>query len=350
MSSPILQAVDDADLAREGLSRTPQPWEDGLRTDTGPGSFEWWYFDAHLADGSTAVIVFMTKPLLQRRDPLSPAVMITITRPDGVRLSQVASFDAGQFQAAKEDCAVRIGDNEVTGDLHTYRLHARAGDLAADLVFTGSVPPWRPGAGKTYYSADRARFFGWLPAVPYGSVEGSLSYDGAEHAVQGACYHDHNWGTVDLNQVMSHWYWGRAHIAGFTLIFVEMVSTPGLGSVKMPVFLIAQGERILTGNGRPLTLQTGDFRAHPGGRSYPEQLSFNWQQGDEFVRLRLCHPQIIESTSLLSMLTPWKRRLARLVANPYYFRFNSELDLEVHLGGVEASVSGAALYELMLLR
>jgi predicted secreted hydrolase len=204
MKPTILQGVDPSDLTREGLTDTPQPWEDGLRADTGPGNFEWWYFDAHLDDGSTAVVVFMTKPLLQRRDPLTPALQITITRPDGTRLTQPATFAPAEFQAGKDRCDVRIGQNHIQGDLHSYDLHAQAGELKADLRFIGSVPPWRPGAGKTFYSEDRSRYFAWLPAIPYGTVEGTLVYDGAAHAVQGVCYHDHNWGNVDLNRVMSH--------------------------------------------------------------------------------------------------------------------------------------------------
>jgi len=62
-------------LQREGLTETIAPWEDGLRADTGRGYFEWWYFDAHLDNGSTAVIVFATKPLLARKGPLRPQLV-----------------------------------------------------------------------------------------------------------------------------------------------------------------------------------------------------------------------------------------------------------------------------------
>jgi hypothetical protein len=39
-----------------------QDWEDGLRTAATDGTFEWWYFDAHLDDGSTVTAEFHTKP------------------------------------------------------------------------------------------------------------------------------------------------------------------------------------------------------------------------------------------------------------------------------------------------
>ena len=56
----------------DGLTDTVLPWEDGLRLNTDPGNFEWWYFDAHFEDGSTAVIVFATKTIINPRVPLLP--------------------------------------------------------------------------------------------------------------------------------------------------------------------------------------------------------------------------------------------------------------------------------------
>ena len=52
------------EFARLGLSPSRiEAWEDGARTDGGRGTYEWWYFDFSLDDGSTLVIVFLTKDL-----------------------------------------------------------------------------------------------------------------------------------------------------------------------------------------------------------------------------------------------------------------------------------------------
>ncbi len=346
----ILPGVGEEMLQREGLSPQPQPWEDGLRADAAAGAFEWWYFDAAFEDGSTAVIVFMTKPLLERKGPLAPAVTLTITPPGGEKLSVLQSYPASEFSASRQSCDVRIGNNRACGDLQRYELHASAGGLEADLVFSGLVPAWRPGAGKNYFSQDLQRYFAWLPAIPYGSAEGVLTYQGKTVHVRGSGYHDHNWGNVDLNAVMSHWYWGRAHLGDFTTIFVEQVARPDYGQVKMPVFLLAHQERILTGDGAPLTLKTQDFQPHPGGRAYPMQLDFHWETGEGCVHLALRQPEIIEAASLLGTLPPWKRAVARLLANPYYFRFRADLELSVELAGFQQTLNGPAIYELMLLR
>jgi hypothetical protein len=361
MSKPVIPGVGPQFAARDGLAPEPEPWEDGLRSDTGRGSFEWWYFDAHLDDGSTVVVTYATKPLLQRKDPLTPMVTMTITRPDGVKRSVLQLFPQAQFSAATDRCHVRIGPSHVkhllppdgaTDAAHapwSYALHAEADGLVADLVFTGTVPAWRPGAGKTFYASDLSRYFAWLPAIPFGTVTGTLVYDEQSHAVTGTGYHDHNWGNIGLETVMSHWFWGRAHIADYTLIYVEMVSTSEYGRTKLPVFMLAKGERILVGDGRGLVLETADEVRHPGGRVYPRSLDWHLRSEHGTVRLSLRDPQTIEAASLLGALPAWKRILARLVANPYYFRFNARLELEVCLPDCD-KVQGPALYELMLLR
>lgn len=357
MPKPVIFAVTPEFMKRENLTDTIAPWEDGIRMDTGRGNFEWWYYDAHFDDGSTAVIVFGTKPLIERNSPLKPFVSLTITRPDGTKAVSLLSFPANQFKAEKEACDVRIGPNWTRGEpstgsgqrLHHYEVHFEGEGLAADLTFTGIVPPWRPGAGKAYFG-DLNHFFGWLPAIPHGTVAGTLTYDGQTRAVKGTGYHDHNWGNVGLNDVMDHWYWGRAHIGEYTLIFVEQVASNKYGNVHMPVFLLAKGSEIITGEGAPLTMQTRDFIPHEGGYHYPREVDFNWKSERGSIQLRLRNPKMIEAVSLLLLLPKWQQRFARLFANPYYFRFNADLELDIALDTLSASASGPALYEIMILQ
>ncbi len=357
MTKPILYATTPESIQREGLTENVAPWEDGQRIDSGPGSFEWWYFDAHFDDpstesgarGATAVIVFTTKPLLDRKGPLKPNIQLTITRPDGTKLAQYPIFPPDQFSAAAEACNMRIGANWTKGDLHTYQLHVALEGLAIDLTFTGLVPPWRPGAGKIYFG-NSDHYFAWLPSIPFGSVEGTLTYDGQTYHVKGTGYHDHNWGNVGLNEVMDHWVWGRAHIGEYSLIFVEQVAARKYGFARIPVFMLAKGDRILLGDSEPLTLSTTDFAEHPGGHAYPQSLDFHWQAGTRKVHLQLRKPKIIEALSLLVVFPAWQRWLLGLFANPYYFRFNADLGLSIDLDDLKATEHGPALFEIMILQ
>ncbi len=178
MAKPVIFAVGEEFLRRDGLGKQVAEWEDGLRAPTDPGTFEWWYFDAHLADGSTAVIVYATKPIINPNVPLMPNLSLTITRPDGTKTAQFDLPPAGEFSASKERCEVRIGASWVRQSMlegrWVYELHAETKDMSADLTFSGLVPPWRPGAGKCFFG-DLDHYFAWLPAIPHGTVSGTLT-------------------------------------------------------------------------------------------------------------------------------------------------------------------------------
>lgn len=353
MTDPIIYAIEEEHLKMDGLTTEVMPWEDGRRISTDRGTFEWWYFDAHLDDGSTAVIVFATKPITNPRVSLLPNLSITITRPDGRKTAEFVLPGAEAFSAAQDACHVRIGDATVDWALEdghwTYHLRTASATQGAELTFRGIVPPWRPGAGKAYFG-NLERFFAWLPAIPHGIVEGTLTYDGQTHAVRGSGYHDHNWGNVPLPAILHHWTWGRAHLGDYTLIFVEQVATPRYGSLRLPVFLLARGGQVLADDARCLRMQEREPIQHPGGHSYPRQVDFIYELGQEQVLLKLHQPRLIEAASLLGALPRWQRPLARLFANPWYFRFDAELDLTIAIQEVHDHLQGRALYELMLLR
>lgn len=54
-------AATPADYQRYGIARGDiAAWEDGFRTRPGgPGTFEWWYFDAVLDDGAKRILAQM---------------------------------------------------------------------------------------------------------------------------------------------------------------------------------------------------------------------------------------------------------------------------------------------------
>ena len=359
MRKSVINATEGTEFFKqEGLSIKPEPWEDGLRIDPdSPGAFEWWYFDAHFDDssteltarGSTVVITIETRPMVKRLMPEKPSISLTITRPDGTRLMRELRFPFSKLSASKKACDVSVGPNWVRGDLHRYEIHTEVQDMVADLVFTGMVPPWRPGAGKWFYG-DLNHYFAWLVAIPYGRVEGALTYDGQTYKVSGTGYHDHNWGNVDMGSVMDHWYWGRAHIGDYTLIFSEQIAAKEYGFVRMPVFMLAKGNRILTDDARFLTMKVRDFEKYPGRQGYPRQIDFDWISGSDKAHFFLRNPRLIEDINLLSFPL-WKQWLARfLIGNAGYFRFNGDLELTIDIDGIRTNERGKALHEIMIFQ
>jgi hypothetical protein len=92
-------------------------FEDGQRIGTESGRYEWWYFDAHLDNGATVVVVFYTKPNVSPNGPLAPRITINLTLPDGRSFVKLLDTRPELFKASKSGCDVSIGPNRFVGDL-----------------------------------------------------------------------------------------------------------------------------------------------------------------------------------------------------------------------------------------
>lgn len=340
-------------LAREGLKAgLVEPWEDGYRTKDKPDTFEWWYFDAEFDDGSTAVVTYSSRPANNPSGKLRPTLLLIMKSSEGEKARLSKEFEPGDFLASSEGCDVRIGPSSVMGDLDKYRLHAEADDCSVDLTLMRSGPSWRPGSGITYSGRKEDRYFGWVVPITYGTVEGTFKFKGEEKQVRGTCYHDHNWGNFSMRSAIDHWYWGRAHVGDFTVVFVEMVTPhlPFVGSLKLHTLMLARGEEVLTDDGLPLRLHVDDFVDGPMGGSYPTRLDWTWRSDEGEITMTIRNPKLIEALDTLDQTPRWQRPLVHLLANPYYYNFNADFELAVDLKGVKVVEQGRALYEFQHLQ
>jgi hypothetical protein len=211
-----------------------------MRTDGSRGTYGWWYFDAHLDDGATLVVVFLTKEFTALKKPLSPVIRIDLTLPDGTSVQTVVELDAGTFSAATETCDVRIGDNVFAGDLHTYTIRARVEQVEVDITLAGQVPAWRPETGHWRFGEKGEHYFAWLPSVPQGRVEATYRVGGNGRTATGVGYHDHNWGNAPMLDLMHHWYWARGAAGPYSVIASYITAEKRYGYHALPVFMLAR--------------------------------------------------------------------------------------------------------------
>jgi hypothetical protein len=319
-----------------------EPWEDSLRTGGAPGTVEFWYFDTVMDDGTTAGFNFFTRPPTQPAGPLKPQVSINIGRPDLQRFREVLPYSADEFHAARDHCDVRIGPNRASGTLVNglghYAIEVVGKETAAKLDFHAEVPPWRPGSRSGEIKPGIV--FSWLPFIPYGRVEGTLTYGGATHHVRGTCYHDHNWMNVNMTSIVDHWYWGRGNTEHYRLVFVQVFGIADkIGSAPISAFMVARDRTIELGDygqGIPLTLRTRDIAKGPGGREYPKALDFDWKGPRGTVTLSLRDPHFIEWFPVPP-------------DDGWYYRWKADLELTVELDGTRVVERGTAIYEQLLL-
>lgn len=350
---PSRALVTAADHQR--LSIDPQlvaPWEDGRRTDGSAGTYEWWYLDAHLDDGSTLVVVFSDKPITDVQGPVRPSVHVNWDRADGTKFARVIEVPVEQFTASTKRCEVTLGANVFEGDLHTYHLKVDDAAVHLDLTLVSESLPWRPGGGLAFGPHDE-RSFAWLPAVPQGRVSGTLTADGRTVALSGSGYHDHNWGNAALQSLIHDWYWARAQVGPYTVIASDIITEERYGFRAWPVFFLARGTQLLAQGG-----ETVHFTASPPtvdevtGKPVSDRLVWDWSEGKERYRVTFQRRKNLVRGLLTDGLPPFTRFLAKLAGlDPAYLRFTGQVTVEQLEGETVTAkeTNDAAVWELMYL-
>ena len=155
-----------------GLKKTnkPEVWEDGLRTTGEKGTFEWWYFDAHLDDGSTIVILYHTKSMTKADKPLTPYIIVTIDKKDGSNITKSYEYDKEKFFASKDSCDVIIDGNYFRGNLKEYEIYFKDEDLELTAKIHRTSESWRPGTATDLFDIKGEKYFSWVVAVPKGEA------------------------------------------------------------------------------------------------------------------------------------------------------------------------------------
>lgn len=234
------------------------PREDGMRTDGSRGSYEWWYFDAHLDDGSSLVITFFTKESLATWTGLRPRASAELERPGEPKRTWTVKAGPEDFAASTAECDVRIKGSTFRGSDSSYAIHFEDEGVAIDIELTGQVPAWRPETGHFYFGEHDRHLFAWLPAVPQGTVRARIVENGRTSELTGTGYHDHNWGDATMMRLMNHWYWGRAQAGPYSVIASRLVAAKRYDYAEIPIFMLAKDGQVVVDDAERVNLRVED--------------------------------------------------------------------------------------------
>jgi hypothetical protein len=345
-----VMADSPEDYERLGLAATIEPWEDGARTDNSAGTYEWWYFDAHLADGAKLVVAFMNKDIAEPNKPLSPLLRLELDLPDGRHFEQLAHFPASAWSAAHDHADVRLGDNRFSGDLHTYRIEAAAEEVSVDVTLIGDIPSWRPGSGHMLFGKDRSLEFAWLPSVPQGSVTVRYAVEGEQHETTGVGYHDHNWGNVGLMKVVHDWYWARGQAGPYSVIASYITSAKRYGFEPIPIFMLARDNVVIGDDAAKVrfdrdTVYTDDTTGKPVATT----TRYTYQDGEDRYVVSFTRTRDLTLSRMIDNIHGIKHAAARLARfDGAYLRFAGDLEVWHHRGGeLIETHKDEAIWELM---
>jgi hypothetical protein len=327
-------------------------WEDGMRTSGAPGSYEWWYFDAHLDDGSSLVITFYTKWMLHPKDPEKPLITVDLNSPGQPEKHLMIHATPEQFSAAREACDVRVKDSYFRGDLHTYQIRVVDESLTIDVELVGQVPAWRPGTGFTYFGEHDEHLFAWLPAVPQGRATVTLTEkDTAPRKLTGVGYHDHNWGDVVMSKLLNHWYWGRAQAGPYSIVASHLYAEKAYGRTELTVFMLAKDGKVVADDSSKVQVQLEDVSTDSkSNKPVADRVVYGYKEDDQNrYRVVFQRSETILDYKLADMVKGFKHILAR-VANldGAYLRFSGAVSVERYIGDqLVEQASDPGIWELM---
>ena len=345
------RGASDADYERLGLSRgTISPWEDGARTDGGRGSFEWWYFDAHLDDGASLVVIFMNKDFTQPHKPLAPVIRINLDLPDGRNLEKSQTFVPEEYSAVTDHADVRIGANRFEGDLHRYAITATIDDVSVDISLRGQVDPWRPETGYVYFGADRAHYFAWLPSVPQGSVQLRYRVGKETKEATGVGYHDHNWGNAALTKLIHDWYWAHGQAGPYSVITAYETAHKHYGYEPIMSFMVAKDGHVVAGDASKVSFCTeGVYTDDATGKPITNVLRYTYEDRDDRYVVTYTRAEDLARNTLIDGIHGIKRLAATLAGfDGAYLRFSGECRVQYfHDGTLVEDFADKAMWELM---
>lgn len=337
MTEPAIIGLEPAHYRRLNLDPGRiQPWEDGLRTDPGTRSFEWWYYDCRLEDGTRITVELHTKPpAVSPSAPLMPFVSLVMLRPDGSLVVKNTIVSPDAFSASREGCDVRIGEHWCRGDLRHHQLHVELEGTVIDLEMTSELPPWRPATGHMFLGEDESRYIAWLPVMPRARVTAEITAGGRRERLAGVGYHDHNWGNVAPASAIDHWYWGHAHVGEYTAVMLRAVSHAKYGNEVLVAFLLARGGEALAQGTDGLGFSALDEAREPStGVPVAGRLIYQIPAGDERYRVEFARRRDVLALSFGDA--------------GGYLRFVGDVRIE-RAGGAGASevASGDGLWEVL---
>lgn len=342
------------DYRKLGLTNEIALWEDGHRTSGKFGEYEWWYFDGKMDDGSSLVIGFYSQPVTAVSPTYVPSMTFSLTK-DGEHIQDSAAFKSKDCSFDRKQCCVHLGNSSFEGDLHNYKIHYETQRVQADVTLTGNADSWRPETG--YFLFDESKYFAWLPSVPEGKVEATVTIDGKTCTLTGTGYHDHNWGNIGMYWVMHHWYWGRAKIGDYQVISSYITARKAYGYEHFPIFLLSQNGQRLGDDPKYLKFTQSDSEFDPiTKKHYHKKLVYDYDDGSQHYRVTYRAEKIIETFTIMDSKTSvqaksnplllWIVKQAKL--SPSYIRMVGTVTLERFDGAmVVETINAPGLWEQM---
>ena len=179
----------------------------------------------------------------------------------------LAGADAGNLRAWVLDWSAAAADG-------AFALEAREGDVAIRLALRPRRPPMLHGAGGLSRKGTATGQASWYASITDLETVGTLrAGDGAEIAVRGASWFDHEFGSGQLADDLSGWDWFGVRLSdGSSLMLYRLRRRDGAAAPASSGTLVAAGGAVRhLAREEAAIEELGQWRSPHSGAAYPSR-------------------------------------------------------------------------------
>jgi hypothetical protein len=311
-----------------------KPWEDGSRTKQDANSFQCWYYDAHLNDGSLLVISFNLRDGTKLKKALTPFISVDIVFANGKKIGRTIRAKQAAFTSLATACDVHIGDSYFTGNLNQYHIHLSDSLLQMDIDMVRTADSWRPETG-IFKFGNHGHYAGWLVPVPKGTTNVTYTYKGITTTTTGTCYHDNTWWNHSPRKLFNNWFWAATDVGPYKIITYNITATKKYHYEQQLSYAVFKNGKLLVDDNRKVGIQKSDnIMQTIGKKPLSKTTTFTFSDSITTYTLVLKQKDILQSVATIK--NNFTKQLVKLFTgfDGAYYRVQGNASFSIFKNGI----------------
>jgi len=333
------------------------------------GNMEIWYADVYdKSKDSVFVVQFTCGP-----DPLKKENVVLIsfhayTPGQGVT-SLTRKIPPEEFIINEEPYQITLGKNTIRvyqnpySHKTEYQIQANIEHILIDLIIEPVANSWLPfGEKVTFYDKKRKGIFSWIPSIPKGRVNGSVTiWQSTIKLTDAHGYYDHTFWETGIDHpfnenllfwddILVSWTWLKIIHDDIKIAINEFRFRPWLNSRDITTLMVCKDNSImLSQNHRAQINRTMLTPDQPNIKADEFRLSFSFR--DMNLKLDVTPAILLRYQDMLEYINPLSRSLVRIIfGSPVAFYTMARVNVNLSFGTENIVLNKAmALYESMVL-
>lgn len=362
---------DNAVLDDRSIQANPAPFipSEYFHPPDQLGNMEIWYADVYDSENDSVFIVQITCG----PDPLKKGTVVYISffsyTPEQGVTSVTSQIPSEQLLINKDPYRVTLAKNSISShknpysERKEYHIQVNLQHILLDMYIEPAVTPWLPFGEKiAFYDQVRKGIFSWIPSIPTGKVNGSVTIGQSTTKLTDARgYYDHTYWETGTHQpfhanplfwddVLVHWMWLKVIHNDIKIALNEFRFRPWLKNRNISSVMVCKGDSIILSSNH-----TAQFKRIQSTPDQPHlnagEFNLSYSLDDLNIKMEVTPTTLLRYQDMLEYITPISRPLVRIFfGNPVAFYSLARVNVNMTFGTENLALTDAmAFYEPMVL-